>query len=136
MTKTDQKRTKRKNPYIFPITCPVDSLCLGCFPGIIIFVYTVCLIGSKIWSPGFGRALKSFLNALGSSATKYQPKWSHGSPFQPEKLAGAYRPDLIGGRGGSPSQSGHRVIEVVKMSASSVWRVFNSCSTGVRRRCD
>ena len=37
---------------------------------------------SKIASPGPGRASKGFLDALGSILAKYQPKRSHGDPFQ------------------------------------------------------
>ena len=37
---------------------------------------------SKIGSPGPGRASKGFLDALGSILAKYQPKRSHGDPFQ------------------------------------------------------
>ena len=37
---------------------------------------------SKMVSPGPGRASKGFLDALGSILAKYQPKRSHGDPFQ------------------------------------------------------
>ena len=37
---------------------------------------------AKNWSRGSGSALKSFLDALGSILTKYQPKRSHGDQFQ------------------------------------------------------
>ena len=37
---------------------------------------------SKIASPGPGRASKGFLDALGFILAKYQPKRSHGDPFQ------------------------------------------------------
>ena len=37
---------------------------------------------SKNWSRASGSALNSFLDALGSIWVKYQPKWSHGNPFQ------------------------------------------------------
>ena len=37
---------------------------------------------SKIASPGPGRALESFLDALGSILVKYQPIRSHGDPIQ------------------------------------------------------
>ena len=39
-------------------------------------------VGQKKLSRGSGSALKSFLDALRSICTKYQPKRSHGDPFQ------------------------------------------------------
>ena len=50
----------------------------------------------KIGSPGSGKALESTLNAWGFSATKYQPKWSHGDPFQLKKSASHWRPGRLG----------------------------------------
>ena len=60
------------------------------------FLITFCLIRSKIGSPVSGRALESTLNAWGFSAAKYQPKWSHGDPFQPKKFASHWQPGRLG----------------------------------------
>ena len=46
------------------------------------FLMSFCWNWLKMGSPASGNALKRFVNAWGSPAAKYQPKWSHGDPFQ------------------------------------------------------
>ena len=58
-----------------------------------VFLTIFCLFKSKVGFPGPGSALESFLNALGYSAAKYQPRWSHGDPFQLKKSASHGRPE-------------------------------------------
>ena len=46
------------------------------------FWYMFGFCWPKKWSRGSGSGLKSFLDALGSIWVKYQPKRSHGHPFE------------------------------------------------------